>query len=188
MEETTQTLDIANIVHLTSSEITDEMRLALIKNRQPEPDFKYPPKQYVVKSRKEGVRQRYCSREWFRMYNMLCYSKSTDGLFCLCCVLFPMPAQQGKRAANMITTPYSNWKEAKSDLDKHVNLQYHRDSKSKMESFLQIMRNPSLVTENRVRLQEEQRIVKNQTFLTSIIKCLEVYVAAVFADNFGKQH
>ena len=174
MEETTQTLDIANIVRLTSSEITYEIRLALIKNCQPEPDFKYPPKQYADKSRKEGVRQRYCSRDWFRMYYMLCYLKSTDGFFCLCCVLFPMPAHQGKRAANMITSPYSNWKDAKSELDKHVNLQYYRDLKSKMESFLQMMRNPSLVIENRVRLQEEQRIVKNRTFLTSILKFLEV--------------
>ena len=74
----------------------------------------------------------------------------------------------------MITTPYSNWKDAKGDFDKHVNLQYHRDSKSKMDSFLQMMRNPSLVIENRVRLEEEQQIVKNRRFLTSIIKCLEV--------------
>ena len=75
------------------------MRLAVIKNRQPEPDFKYrPPKQYTHKSRKEGIRQRYCSREWFRMNILLCYSKSTDGFFLFMLCALPNAISPGQES------------------------------------------------------------------------------------------
>ena len=167
-------IDIFNVIGQPSQKITSETKLRIITNRQPEADFKFPPKQYKDSSEKGGVKQRYCSRDWFKMYDFLCYSKSTDGLFCLCCVLFPMPAHHGKKANNLITIPYRNWKDAKTDFAKHVNHEYHRDSKAKMDGFLDIMSKPSLSIQNRLSLEVEKQIVKNRIFLTSIIKCIEL--------------
>ena len=166
--------DIIKVVGQQNQEISPETKLHLIKNRQPETDFNFPPKQYKDSTEKGDVRQRYCSRDWFEMYDTLCYSKSTDELFCLCCVLFPLPAHQGQRAKYLIATPYRTWKDARSDLAKHINHQYHRDSKTKMDDFVQMMSNPSLIIQNRFSLEAEKQIAKNRIFLTSIIKCTEL--------------
>ena len=107
-------------------------------------------------------------------YDTLYYSKPTDGLFCLCCVLFPMPAHHGTKAKYLITAPYRNWKDARTDFSKHITHQYHRDSKTKMDDFMKMMSNPSLIIQNRLSLEAEAQIEKNRLFLTSIIKCIEL--------------
>ena len=58
------------------------------ENREPEKSFKFPPKQYAMKSSKTVYVIRYCYGEWFRKFDFISYSKSEDGLYCLACVLF----------------------------------------------------------------------------------------------------
>ena len=166
--------DIIKVIGLQNQVISPETKLYLIKNRQPEADFNFPTRQYKDSTEKGGVRQWYRSRDWFKMYDTLCYSKSTDGVFCLCCVLFPMPAHQGQRAKPLISTSYCNWKDARTDFAKHINHQYHRDSKRKMEDFVKMMSDPSLINQSRLSLEVEKQIAKNRIFLTSIIKCIEL--------------
>ena len=168
------TIDIITVIGLPNQEITPEKKMQLIRNRQPEDDFSFPPKQYKDSSEKGGVKQRYCSRDWFQKYDTLCYSKSTDGIFCLCCVLFPMPAHHGQKARYLITTPYRNWKDARSYFAKHINHEYHRDSKTKMDDFMKMMSNPLLIIQNRLSQEAEKQIEKNRIFLTAIIKCTEL--------------
>lgn len=167
-------LDIADIIKLPLQDITNEKKFHFIKNRQPEKDFKFPPRQYKDSSEAKGVKQRYCLREWFEMYDTLCYSKSTDGVFCLCCVFFPATAHHGKKANKLVTTPYRNWKDARADFSKHGKLEYHRDSKTKMDAFIQMMTNPSLDIQNKISQEVEKQVLKNRAFLTSIIKCIEL--------------
>ena len=108
------------------------------------------------------------------MYHTLCYSKSTDGVFCLCCTFFPLPAHHGKRANYLLSVPYRNWKNARADFSKHVNLEYHRDSKTKLDAFIQMMTTPSVGIQNRISQEMEKQVAKNRAFLTSIIKCIEL--------------
>ena len=163
-------LDIATVIELTPPEVTDEIKHAIIKNRLPGKDFKFPPKQYNDRREASGVKQRYCLREWFEMYDTLCYSKSTDGVFCFCCTFFSLPAHHGKRANNLVSVPCHNWKNARADFSKHVNLEYHRDSKSKMDAFIQMMATLLVFrTEYHRKWRNEYR-----AFLTSIIKCIEL--------------
>ena len=56
-------LDIANVIKLPLQDITDEMKCNLIKNRLPDKDFKFPPKQYKDSSETGGVKQRHCLRD-----------------------------------------------------------------------------------------------------------------------------
>lgn len=64
-------LDIATVIELTPPEITDEIKHAIIKNRLPGKDFKFSPRQYNDKSEASGVKQKYCLRKWFEMYDIL---------------------------------------------------------------------------------------------------------------------
>ena len=60
-----------------------------------------------------------CRHSWFSEFDLLCYSKSTDALFCAAYVLFPKPVHQGSRANSLITQPYRNWKDIKEDIENH---------------------------------------------------------------------
>ena len=82
--------DIIKVLPL--SEISDDCKNTLIKNRAPEKSVKFPPKIYKDNRKKSGEIRRYCLHEWFYNFKFLSYSKSTDGLFCLACVLFPTSA------------------------------------------------------------------------------------------------
>ena len=151
-------LDIATVIELTPPEVADEIKHAIIKNRLPGKDFKFPPKQYNDRSEASGVKQRYCLREWFERYDTLCYSKSTDGVFCFCCTFFHLPAHHGKRANDLVSVHCRNWKNARADFSKHVNLEYHRDSKSKMDAFIQMMTTLSVGIQNRISQEMEKRV------------------------------
>ena len=169
-------IDIADVLVQPNDEIrpTSEVMMRLINNREPEANFKFPSKQYKDTSEKTGVKLRRCSRVWLNTHDFICYSKSTDDLFCLSCVLYPVSAYRGKRAEKIISSPYRNWKDAKLDLQRHANLQYHRDSKTRMDSFMERMNNPSLIIGNKLSLECQKQVSKNRTFLTSIIKCIEL--------------
>lgn len=119
----------------SDKKLTDETKFHLIQNRMPTVGFKFPPKEYSDKTRKSGIRLRFCKREWFEKYEFLAYSVPQNGLFCLCCSLFPVPFKYGKKAEAMIRTPYRNWKHALADINNHSNLEYHRDSKVLMFPF-----------------------------------------------------
>lgn len=92
----------------------------------------------------------------------------------MCCTFFTLPAYHGKQANYLVSVPYSNWKNARADFSKHVNLEYHQDSKTKMDAFIEMMTTPSVGIQNRISQEMEKRVAKNRVFLTSIIKCIEL--------------
>ena len=63
---------------------------------------------YKDKRKKSGESKRYCSYDWFHTFKFIVYSKSEVGLFCLACVLFPIPVLQSSRAKVLITHPYND--------------------------------------------------------------------------------
>ena len=84
--------DIADVIEINPSVISDECKYLLINNRTPGKSYKFPLNLYKDSRKKSGEMKRYCIYEWFQDYKFISYSKSTDGLLCLACVLFPMPA------------------------------------------------------------------------------------------------
>ena len=110
VETTTNPEVIDDIIKvLPLSKIKDDCKNSLIKNRAPEKSFKFPPKICIDCRKKSGEIRRYCLHEWFDNFKFSSYSKLTDGLFCLTCVLFPRPADEGSRTKILITQPYRNW-------------------------------------------------------------------------------
>ena len=89
VETTTNPEVIDDIIKvLPLSKISDDCKNSLIKNRAPEKSFKFPPKIYKDSRKKSGETRRYCLHELFDNFKLLSYSKSTDGLFFLACVLW----------------------------------------------------------------------------------------------------
>ena len=146
--------DIAEQMITGVANIKNETKLRLINDRIPETDFEFPARDYKDKHEKDGVKRRYCSRDWLHVHDYLAYSKQADGLFCLCCVMFPVSCLTGQSAKALISEPYRNWNDAKSDLSNHATLQYHQDSKALMNGFIWTASEPENVIENLLSRRE----------------------------------
>jgi len=161
--------DIACRIMSRAMAVNKGTKTKLINSRMPEDDFKFPARIYKDTNEKDGLKRRYCSRDWFRVFDFIAYSKQLDGLFCLCCVLFLVTPAAGQRAKPLISQPYRNWKDAKSDLKSHSNLFYHQDSKALMDGFLWTAKTPENIIENRLSVEREHLVSRNRTVLTSIV-------------------
>ena len=117
--------------------------------------------------------RRFCLHEWFHDYKFLAYSKSSDGLFCLACTLFPMAAHQGSKAKLLISQPYRNWKDARSDLSHHAVLQYHKDSMEALNSFVSCFQNPNRRVDHSLTNASTELMKKNRAYISSIIRAIE---------------
>ncbi len=142
-----------------------------MENRVPEDGYKFPAREYKDKRSKSGIMNRYCSPDWFKIFEFLSYSKRTDGLFCLACVLFPDLSH--RRAKKLIDSPYSNWKDAKSDLKMHSTLEYHKNSMAKLNAFKQTYKNTSTRIDVTITNNNISRIQQNRESIKCILKCLE---------------
>ena len=89
---------------------SDHIKYQLILNREPDVNFKFPANQYKDKRSKSGYMNRFCCRSWLKRFDYTCYSKGTDGFYCLACVLFPDLTHRWPN--KLIIEPYQNWKDA----------------------------------------------------------------------------
>ena len=78
------------------------------------------------------------------------------------------------RITMMITKPYSNWKDAKSDVKAHSVLEYHRNAMALMTSFKWTMVNPATRISQTLSENTKQQVQRNRTLLKSIIKVVEI--------------
>ena len=164
--------DISLIASGKTNNLTTEEKAALIENRRPSKSFQFPAKEYKDKRCKSGVIKRHCKHEWMETFPFLAYSKTQDGLFCICCVLFPAPARQGSRAKNLITAPYRNWKDAQEDFREHSSLEYHKISLARMQAFQETFKNPSSRIDHSISSQTAVTVQRNRKFLKSILAAI----------------
>ena len=54
-----------------------------------------------------------------------------------------MATHQGSKATLLISQPYQNWKDARSDLSYNAVLQYHKDSIEVLNSFVSYFQKPN---------------------------------------------
>ena len=149
---------------------SDHIKYQLNLNREPDVNFKFPAKQYKDKRSKSGYMNQFCCRSWLKRFDYTCYSKGTDGLYCLACVLFPDLSH--RRPNKLISEPYQNWKDAVEYLKKHAACGYHCNSMARLRSFKETYTNPSIRVDVMISDQKVQ-VEKNRQMLASMIKCLE---------------
>ena len=169
----TSVQEISDYVGCTT--VDDGTKMLLIGNNTPPPGFKFPPKKYKDKRRSCGVMNRYCREDWFREFNFISYSVQQDGLYCNTCVLFNTEHSRPnmERANILVTKPYRNWKDAKSDLKAHSVSEAHQLATAKREAFIKTYQKPEVRIDNVMAQCTKEVIEKNRKFLTSIIKCVE---------------
>ena len=117
--------------------------------------------------------KRYCQHKWFGIFPFIMYSTQEDGIYCLCCALFPVKPVQGSSAKMMITKPYSNWKD---DFKAHSVLEYHQNAMALMTSFKWTMLNPATRISDTLSENSKQQVQRNRTLLKSIIKAVEMWM------------
>ena len=158
-----------------SNDVTNEEKYKLICERKPQANCKMPHKVYKDIRRKSGTTFRSCNLELFDIFEFLAFSRKKEGVYCLACVLFPsLPGKAGAhRAKLLITRAFDDWKDSKSHLKAHAQLQYHLDSEAKMKAFIHTMKNPSTRIDFKLNDERNMQVKKNCAYLRSIIKCLE---------------
>mgnify|MGYP000751363744 FL=1 len=154
-----------------NAKFSDEDIEDVIENRKPSQVYKFPPKQYKLKSRKCGFVNRSCLHEWFLKFDFIAYSKKCDGLFCLACVFFPDTSH--RRPKKLISEPYQNWKDAQADLSSHSTCDYHKSSMAKLLAFKTTNENPAARIDVSISDSNSSTVSRNREILKSIIKCLE---------------
>ena len=134
---TTSMLEISHYVNCLA--VDDKTKLLLMENNKPPTRFQFPAKQYKDKQKKGGVMNRYCQEEWFRDFDFISYSIEQDGLYCNTCVLFNTENRKPNQDQPniLVTKPYRNLKDAKSDLKTHSVTHAHVTATAKREAFMQ---------------------------------------------------
>ena len=135
--------DTNEVISVNPSTITNKCKYSLITGQAPEKCLNFPAKVYKDNLKKSGEMRRFCLHKWFHDYKFMAYSNSFDGLFCLARTLFPMAAHQGSKAKLLISQPYLNWKDAWSNLNHNLVLQYHKDLMEALKSFVACFQNPN---------------------------------------------
>ena len=74
----------------------------------------------------------------------------------------------------LVTKPYRNWKDAKSDLKTHSVTDAHVTATAKREAFMQTYQKPQIRINNVISQHNKGVIEKNRKFLSSILKCVEL--------------
>lgn len=97
-------------MRFVGKKLSDDERYEVIHN------IFVPDESYSFPQTKFGKFNRPFRSSWLEQYPGLVYSPSTDGAFCLPCVLFS--ADIDKRG-QLVKEPYRNWKKATEQLDEH---------------------------------------------------------------------
>ena len=170
------TLDISNFLDKDTTAPSDEVVSSLLSSRVPAADVAMPSKLYKDARSPSGKISRSCQRSWFEKFDFVSYLESSQGIFCLACVLFPSSgAHDGvKRAEILISKPLTNWKDALADLGKHSGLFYHQQAHSRLTSFLARMKSPALAIHQRMTTQVQELVQRNRKVIASIVKCLQL--------------
>ena len=69
-------VDVAKYLYTPESELTDQLKFSIIKNRVPARADQMPNKIYKDKRKKSGESKRYCSYDWFHTFKFIVHSKS----------------------------------------------------------------------------------------------------------------
>jgi hypothetical protein len=141
-----------------------------------EPDGKYPLHSitFFVKSRNRNTVLSF-QQSWLKELPWLVYSPLLEGGLCKYCVLFP--TKNPKVApGQLVTTVFQNYRKAKGSdrgiLDKHRELQYHKDAMAAGVDFKRHAKKPETTLD--YMLSERKRILmdKNKHNLVAIIEAI----------------
>lgn len=110
-------------------------------------------------------------------FQWLAYSDVQKGAFCKVCVLFSMISGTGKgsheTAQSLVTSPFTEWKNALEVFENHAKTEYHRDATITAHSFLEAahgkMDNIRLQLNKQAKIESEKKT--RQCCIQSLKRC-----------------
>ena len=121
---TTRTTHKFDIAPYVGKKLSRDEKFELLKNvHTPDANISYPMFSF-------GSKKRSFQHRWIARYPKLCYSSSTDGAFCLHCVLLSDDQKQGQ----LVKQPFCNWKKATERFDEHFSKKTHNSGDASASS------------------------------------------------------
>ena len=154
------------------------LRISLLKGRFSDDDkYKHldqPQQCYEFPAVKEGKQLRRFQSSWFSKYPWLAYSKSENGGYCAYCLIFSSSVKKGGNLGALVQSPLVKFKKALETLASHEKTEYHKDTYTRVVSFLEYMsgRRESIVAQ--LNTSHAAQIQRNREVLKSIIATVEI--------------
>ena len=114
--------------------------------------------------------------EWFKQYNWLVYSPSTDDTFCAPCDLFGCVKQSSGKLDHLYQSPLLNWKPASTKLKEHQDKsEFHKNSVAMVTSFKEVYERKAVPV-----IEMQSTIVAARVQKREILK--SVFKTVIFCD------
>lgn len=153
------------------SVITEEVRIQLLHQREPEASFVFPPSIYKDKRYTDGCKRR-VQRDWFRKFDWLSYSKQTDSLYCLACCIHSQHQYGHQDKEQFITKGYTNWKKAMEKMKEHDQNASHRFASEQLKTWQNIRTGVQKSASSLLDPVREAELKRNRNALKSILSVL----------------
>ena len=140
------------------------MKLKLLK-QAPDTKFCYPTKFM------HGCNRRF-KPEWTQSHSWIHYSPSEDGAYCKACVLFAPADVKQQKLGSLVNKPFSIWTKQSSFFNRHEQLEYHQDSRTRMAAFIESCKNPVHSVATMLNKAHEEQVSRNAQVIKSLLKCV----------------
>lgn len=111
------------------------------------------------------------------------YSKESDGVFCLPCMLWTTASNTGTDTSYLVDKPFTDWKRIRQKMSKHMSTTQHEFSAQKMDNFKQIQAGTAQIPsalESQTAVHAK-RVQSNRTLLSELFSCMRLCVERGFA-------
>lgn len=158
-------LDIGNMDRSSLDDYTKKLILTLPMISK---GFLYP-------TTKRYGRNRSFQETWMKDFPFLAYSQQEDGVYCRPCWLF---FHEGVGKGNheipgqLVTSCYSNWKNAREDFRKHANKEYHKTCAEFAKTFLEVSSGKRSDIMSLMDKQQAKEKKENRAAIIPIIKTI----------------
>lgn len=158
-------LDIGNMDGLS---LVDYTKKLILTSPMISKGFLYP-------TTKRHERKRSFQETWMKDFPFLAYSQQEDGVYCRPCWLF---FHEGVGKGNheipgqLVTSCYSNWKNARGDFGKHANKEYHKTCAEFAKIFLEVSSGKRPVIMSLMDKQQAKEKTENRAAIIPIIKTI----------------
>ena len=175
-----QPRDVGYILNGTVSRTTlsDYEKCQYLTNHfDPEPGYQKFVTQTVTRGKNKETKKLVFQSSWLQKYGWLVYSPVAEGGLCKFCVVFSNENDKRKYHGTFVTRPFTNLVKATGKdgaLEKHTNLQYHKDSVQMGLDLKRAVQCPKEAVNVKLSAQMQETYEKNlhTCILQSIVKAV----------------
>lgn len=134
----------------------------------PEQNYKYPT---------NNKRNLKFQHHWLYKWTWIAYSKMFDGALCKYCVIFNEHegGSGSQKLGKFVLTPFSNWKNAIEEFNKHNNNKYHKMTLLKFDCLMSVSNKTTdsilIQLDKKLKSEIEQNRAKLKPIIETVMFC-----------------